>query len=117
MISTSGGTGSEFHLPFDAEPAFSFYILGRSTAQFCRVHGPDGKQRAFASSAGRDFRVRHPPDPALLDKGPWQFVRGGQSGMFVVGQGDLLPFVRFRRERFFVPEDRRCAAEADAEFL
>ena len=112
--------GRMFFLPVAAKgrkPAFSFRIHGREAAQFCRVEGPDGKQQAFASSEGGDFRLRHRPDPALLGKGPWQFTRGGQSGMFVVGQGDLLPFVSFLRERFFVPEDFEHAAEVDAELL
>ena len=112
--------GRLFFLPVVAQgraPAFSFHLLGRDAAQFGCVEGPDGKQQVFASSEGGDFQLRHRPDPTLLGKEPWQFTRGGQSGMFVVGQGDLLPFVSFLRERFFVPEDFGHATEADAELL
>jgi hypothetical protein len=112
--------GRMFFLPVAPKgraPEFSFYLQGRDAAQFCRVDGLDAKQQAFASSEGGDFLLKHRPDPATLGEEPWQLTRGGQSGMFVVGRGDLLPLVSFSQDQFFVPEVLKHATEADAEIL
>lgn len=109
-----------YFLPLPASgraPSFNFTGTGRSAFQFFRLESADGVQQAFASSDGDVLRMTHRPDPALVGKEPWFFFPGGRSGTVVMASGDILPFVSFKREHFFVPKDWQAPSGTDGGIL
>jgi len=101
--------------PQGRSASLAFRIGGRDDAQRCRIEGPDGKLQAFAESEGGTLCVAHRPKPELVGDKLWFFFPGGRSGAVVNGQGDLLPYVSFKAEHFFIPKGTENDARTEAE--
>lgn len=98
--------GRMYFLPLSADgrqPWFAFSMRGRRVNQFCSLIGPDGKQKAYAENDGGLLWLTHRPEPSLTEK-PWLFFKGFGSNMITTAVGDVLPYISFRREHFFIPK-------------
>jgi hypothetical protein len=109
-----------YFLPVKAQgrpSSFTFRINGGSSTQCYRLEGPDGQPQAYAENDGGPLWLTHRPDPASIGGEPWFFWPGAAGAGFTTAQGDIFPYVSFKREQFFIPKGLENAAGTDVELL